>query len=92
MFLIILNRSLNQDEDLKTILYGIFIHLPLLSLKLGRHSVSLSKSKSSTVGLASLINEPVATHMCQSVYETLSQERSVTHGLLAFHLCSATFY
>lgn len=92
IFLFILSRNLNQDEDFKTILYGNFIHSPLLSLKLGNHSVSLSKSKSSTVGLASLINEPVATHMCQSVYETPSQERSVTHWLLAFHLCSATFY
>ena len=83
MFLFILSRNLNQDEDLKTILYGIFIRylktilygifirLPLLSSKLRRHSASLSKSKSSTFGLASLTNEP----MCQAVYETLSQER-----------------
>ena len=70
MFLFILSRNLNQDEDLKTILYGIFIQSPRLSLKLRRHSASLSKSKSSTFGLASLINEP----MCQAVYETLSQE------------------
>ena len=79
MFLLILSRNLNQDQDLKTILYGIFIHSPLLSLKLRMQSVSLSKSKSLTFALASLINAPVATYTCQSVYETLSQEHSITH-------------
>ena len=92
MFLLILSRNLNQDKDLKTILYGIFIHSPLLSLKLRRQSVSLHKSKSLTFALASLINSPVATYTCQSVYETLSQEHSITHWLLAFRFCSATFY